>query len=283
MNNYRGISITALCLALCLTLSGCCIFSPGPGPSPSIVFMSGDIGILKQPRSRMAEVGTHVEFGVIATNLMGTNALSYQWKINGGNIDGATNNAYWIDNVGFTNVATYTVEITAGTNYVTSAPAHLAIYSLFGTNSNGGTMSTPIGWFEGQANTCASGGTFERAFCPTNDTGWPAFFYGKYATNQTGPFQNTVSPKLTIDTFHCDNGTGDTGLMLQRNWTTGSPVMCNDNAGSPPAPGCHPLGAKGGPITLNTGLYARYRLTLMYKLASPPPSGTVAFNWLYHN
>jgi hypothetical protein len=231
----------------------------------------------------MAETGTHVEFGVIATNLMGPDALSYQWQINGTNIVGATNDTYWIDNVSFTNVATYTVVIT-GSNSITADPAHLAIYQLFATNSNGGTLSVPVGWFVNQNISCTSGGTFQRGFNPTNDSGLPAFFYHKLVPNQTGPFQNTASSKLTIDTFPCENGSGDTGLMLQRNWLLSPAVMCNDN--SPAAPACHPLGAKGGPLTLSYGGSppdGRYRLTLMYKLANPPPGLKVWYHWLYHD
>jgi hypothetical protein len=243
-----------------------------------MALLSGAIGILKQPRSRIAETGTYVEFGVIATNLVGSEPLSYQWKINGIDIAGATNDVYSIAGVDFANIATYTVEITAATNSALSDAAHLAIYHLMQTNSTIGTLGVPIGWFTNtiSSGTCAT--NFTKAYNPVLDTGLPAFFYGKYVSSQTGPFQNTAYSKLTIDTFHCDNDPADTGLMLQRNWMMNPPVMCSDVTNA--APACHLLGAKGGPITLSTASNAKYRLTLMHK-ATPPSSGKVYFNWLY--
>jgi hypothetical protein len=232
--------------------------------------------ISNQPRSRIAEAGTLVQFSVLVTNA--GPSPEYQWQFNGTNINGATKRSFCIENVQMANVGTYTVAV-QGKGSCVSDPAYLSVYTLGCSNSNQGTLQTPIGAFKTYTYSCG-GGTFNRYYCPTNDNGYPALFYGPNADPQSGPFQNTsYSPTLTIDTFSPDNGAADTGLMFQNNFTPINPaVCCNDNAGGGIQSQC-------GPITLsvNSGSASNsYRLTLLYKVPpGPPTSGKITFNWLY--
>jgi hypothetical protein len=236
----------------------------------------GPTQISNQPRSRIAEAGTLVQFSVLTTNT--GPSCSYQWQFNGTNISGATHRSYCIENVQMTNVGTYVVVVTSKGS-VESQPAYLSVYTLGCSNSNNGTLQTPIGLFRNSSFSCLT--NFTHYYCPTNDSGYVAMFYGPYANPQTGPFQNTsYSSTLTIDTFSADNETADTALMLQNNFTpVNPPVCCNDDA----AGGFNPKESKCGPFTLslNTGTTKNsYRLTILYK-DPPPTNGKITFNWLY--
>ena len=83
--------------------------------------------ITDQPDNQLAAVGESVTFNIVAT---GGEPHSFQWRLNGKNIDGATAASYMIPNVALTNGGSYTVRITNGAGkFVTSAAAVLAVFN----------------------------------------------------------------------------------------------------------------------------------------------------------
>lgn len=75
-----------------------------------------------QPSSITQPAGSTVTFSVTAQN-----ATSYQWKLAGNIIVGATNSTLTITNIQSINTGAYTVVVTGECNSVTSTPATLAI------------------------------------------------------------------------------------------------------------------------------------------------------------
>ncbi len=83
-----------------------------------------DPAITNQPASQSTTPGQSVSFGVAAT---GTPPLSYQWRQNGTNIDGATDTSLVLTNVQRSDCANYDVVVTNAIGNITSAPAGLTI------------------------------------------------------------------------------------------------------------------------------------------------------------
>jgi hypothetical protein len=82
---------------------------------------ANDPYIIQQPANQTNAVGTTATFSVVA---MGT---SYQWKKNGGNINGATNATLVLNSVTASDVANYTCVVTGANGSVTSTPASLSL------------------------------------------------------------------------------------------------------------------------------------------------------------
>jgi len=80
--------------------------------------------ISSHPTGANAVQGTTVNFGVTAT---GTAPLSYQWKKNGNDINGATLSTYSIPNVQSTDAGNYTARVSNAAGSATSNPATLAV------------------------------------------------------------------------------------------------------------------------------------------------------------
>ena len=87
--------------------------------------------ITAQPASVNTGLGLTVHFSVAVT---GDAPLSYQWRLNDGNLTGATTSALTIANAQVTNSGTYAVVITNLYGTVTSANALLAVLDPFITN-----------------------------------------------------------------------------------------------------------------------------------------------------
>ncbi len=124
--------------------------------------------ITKQPGSLTVTAGQSATFAVTAT---GTAPLSYQWRFNGTNIAGATNNTYTVANAQSANVGSYTVGVSNSNGTVTSSPATLNIkYSLTVTTTSGGSViATP------SASTYTPGSTVTLTASPSflyRFTGW---------------------------------------------------------------------------------------------------------------
>lgn len=104
-----------------------------PAPAPVIA---------SQPRPLMAAVGSNTTFSVT----VGGGSLTYQWRFNGGNINGATNSSLTINNVRAANVGNYSVAVTNLGGFVISANAILAVpngvYRGLFHESSGVTQST---------------------------------------------------------------------------------------------------------------------------------------------
>ena len=80
--------------------------------------------ILRQSESQVVSPGALVSFFVVAAN---TRLLTYQWRFNGTDLLGATNDAFLLQNVGATNEGQYSVVLVNPSGSVTSAPAALIL------------------------------------------------------------------------------------------------------------------------------------------------------------
>ena len=80
--------------------------------------------ILAQPQPQVVWPGALASFFVVATD---TSQLTYQWRFNGTNIGGATNDSLLLLNVGATNEGQYSVVLFNSSGSVTSAPAALLL------------------------------------------------------------------------------------------------------------------------------------------------------------
>ena len=82
--------------------------------------------ITSQPAARTATNGNNLSFSVTAGGAM---PLSYQWRLAGANLAGATDPSYSIAGVTPSQAGSYTVVITNLAGSITSTPAALTIYS----------------------------------------------------------------------------------------------------------------------------------------------------------
>ncbi len=80
--------------------------------------------ITSQPQSASAQIGNNVTFSVGAA---GQQPLSYQWRFNTANIQGATSSTYTINNVQNGNAGNYDVVVSNTSGTVTSAIAVLSV------------------------------------------------------------------------------------------------------------------------------------------------------------
>jgi hypothetical protein len=99
--------------------------------------------ITVQPQGQTNLAGSNVTFSVTATG----GALSYQWKLNGSPIAGATSSTLSLTNIQPANSGTYTVMVTNLAGMVTSDPAILRVLvrpTITGVNISGGTFSGTI-------------------------------------------------------------------------------------------------------------------------------------------
>jgi len=81
--------------------------------------------ILQQPQSQIAKVGTNVLFSV---NANGSTPLGYQWRFNGGNLDGDSSDSISVTNIQFAKAGDYSVIIWNTFGVVTSSVARLHVY-----------------------------------------------------------------------------------------------------------------------------------------------------------
>ena len=92
-------------------------FTPAPDPPT----------ISEQPQSLALISGSNALFSVVAS---GTAPLSYQWRINGNDITGATSSSYTISSVSTANAGTYAVVVSNPYGSVTSDNAILSIEAV---------------------------------------------------------------------------------------------------------------------------------------------------------
>jgi hypothetical protein len=99
-------------------------------PSGNLLIQTAEViappQIIGQPQDRIVAPGEAAAFSVVAEN---TRALMYQWRFNGGNLGGATNDSVILPNVSTNNEGEYRVVLTNPSGSVTSAPAMLWIDS----------------------------------------------------------------------------------------------------------------------------------------------------------
>lgn len=184
-------------------------------------------GIATPPASQLVYYGQTAAFSVVAS---GTMPLFYQWRFNGTNLVGATNDNFSFNNSQLTNAGNYTVVVTNFSGSITSAPAVLTVadptpvitnqpVSL--TVSAGGTASFSVGvsgatpmdfqWRLNGANiTDATTNPFTIPSALAGDAG----NYSVVITNYGGSVTSAVAV-LTVDT--------GTPLVLAQ-WNFNSPV-----------------------------------------------------------
>ncbi len=97
--------------------------------------------IITQPASASVQVGNGITFSVAAS---GTVPLSYQWKLNGTTLPGATSASYSISNAQTNNSGSYSVTVSNPYGTTNSANATLAVfppsgYVFFLNNNNSAT------------------------------------------------------------------------------------------------------------------------------------------------
>ncbi len=205
-------------------------------------------------------------------------ANRYHWAKNGFLITHATNETYALTNVSTNDAATYTLFVSGAHGQAQSAPVHLSVYTLNTNQSNGGTLTVPIGafTFSSQQVSC-SPKTFNyyKAYVP---------FDGPNMTPPSPTFPNTSqSSKLVISTCSTANSsTLDTAVKVQQNWMIPPnpplQVACSDDASA--ACGPNPLLS----ICTNNLLAGKtYRMTLYYIGSTLGNNTTVTFSWNYQN
>ena len=104
-------------------------------PGPTLPF------IVTDPTSQVVAAGTPATFSVLAN---GTPTLSYQWRLNGKDVPGATSNAFTIPLPGFGDDGVYSVRVFNSYGSTNSANAALTIIPLVlrGDNSMGQTETS---------------------------------------------------------------------------------------------------------------------------------------------
>src|SRR5262249_34071872 len=109
--------------------------------------------ITSQPADQAALTGSSATFTVSAA---GTSPLTYQWRFNGTNINGATTTSLTLTNVQFANAGNYSVLVTNQVGAITSSNAVLTV------NAPPPCFAVPsglVGWWKGEGNTLDQGGT----------------------------------------------------------------------------------------------------------------------------
>jgi hypothetical protein len=236
--------------------------------------------IVQQPDTICKEVGTFVAFAVRVT--WETNA-TYQWYLDDRPIQDATNREYFIQQCSVTNVGRYFVDVTwpSVSSTLRSSDAFLSVFSLWGTNSTGGTLTTAISQFTGGTGgttySCGGATTCDRYFNPIDDT--HTLFYWFYGpgispTSETGPFINYGrNTHLTINTLINDN-TNNVGVIVPSGWklldSSGAQLDCQ-------------MSDHGAGADHVLSDYSVWRVTIYYQAAKPPASGKVALSWSYHS
>jgi hypothetical protein len=107
-------------------LMACSIYTPATSETAGffddVTFQAvNDPYIIQQPVNQTNAPGTTATFTIVA---MGT---GYQWKKNGGTINGATNATLMLNSVSAIDVASYTCVVTGANGSVTSTPATLTL------------------------------------------------------------------------------------------------------------------------------------------------------------
>jgi hypothetical protein len=101
--------------------------------------------IVNQPVGQTVIAGANVSFSVTAG---GTPPLSYQWRLEGNALGGATNSALNLDNVQATDAGNYSVVVSNASGTVTSSNALLTVNPAVCTNPPAGLVS----WWPGEGN-----------------------------------------------------------------------------------------------------------------------------------
>jgi hypothetical protein len=255
------------------------------------------ITVLHRPEDRVAEVGTHVEFVVAATN---TGALiQYQWYkwtnlvyTNRTALTNQTNNVLVLNNVTFDDVAGYEVILSQNGVPKTNLLANLTVQYIY-EGSLQGAVRTPLTAFYPSSWKCSSTDPYFTYSCTPNDGQVPYLFFGQNIdlAYQTGPARNYgARPWITITTYTNTtsitpfNHPCDTALELFNNGEEAVPAQpfraCNNDVGAGyPDPDAARIQHWMG-FSSNLQV-ATYRPVIYYRSPSPA-AGPIYWEWKYH-
>lgn len=263
-------------------------------PPPAALLVTNTIVVLDGPYDRLNEVGTHVDFTVMATNLTG-GAIHYQWyKWTGLNvtnrisIPGETNNVICIENVEHSDVAGYEVTLSSGGVEYTNRMANLSVQTILCGASVQGTVQTPVTAIQPTSGYMCGAKVFNYHFWPWH-LGYPVTFYGPFLplNQQIGPGANTTRhPRLSVMSYHTDGGT-----IIGNSVDTAVQIF-----NGPGVPGSiHYNECIDGTASAPSGYNARNELFLSYStdayiaayqpvvyFTTRPSSGVINWSWRYH-
>jgi hypothetical protein len=184
--------------------------------------------ITAQPQSQTNCPNTTASFSVTAT---GTAPLSYQWRLNGTNVSGATNTTFTITSVQASNAGTYSVGVTNVGGSATSSNAVLTVNVP--TTANGPSAATVCQGSTASFSTVAAGtGPFSYT--------WTLDGAG---TGTNGPNLSVATGSLSVGSHTvavavsgaCGSVTNSTTLTVQANTTASGPsaaTVCQANTAS---------------------------------------------------
>ncbi|MDB6059244.1 MAG: Endoglucanase, partial [Verrucomicrobiales bacterium] len=188
--------------------------------------------ISTQPRSQtVIEGGT----AVFAIGALGADPLTYQWKLNGTNLSGATTDSYGVSNARAADAGSYAVMVSSAAGSVTTADAMLAVNippsiltqpqsstSLVGANVTfmavaQGTTPLTYQWRLNGANISAA---TQSAYSPTNVQIQDSGSYSVVIANVAGSV-SSIDATLTVIpcAIHLLHVTGDSGGSIGLAWT----------------------------------------------------------------
>jgi hypothetical protein len=194
--------------------------------------------IQTQPASRNVDLGASVTFSVVAS---GDAPLSFQWKLNGGTIPGATAATYSIPSAQARDAGSYTVVVTNPGGSATSSTATLSlILPQLATGNTANNVPAPIvtpqGTFGG--NNSGNGAAIARRNAPPSTAtdrwfAWQAPGSGIVTFSTAGSTFDTVlaaytgtAPNLTQIAQDDDRG-GFLASEIQFNAVQGTSYLIN--------------------------------------------------------
>jgi hypothetical protein len=170
---------------------------------------------LAQPQGLTVNPGTNVTFFTTAS---GYHPVSYQWRLNGSNLSGATNSSLALSNVLSVNAGTYSVTISNAYGSVTSSNAVLKVNVVF-VFGNGQLLTNAQAIFGGSATIQLQNIYTNGYLFYTLDGTTPSFA----STQYTAPFVVTQSSILRVLAYSPDfvqSGQSDPlALLILPNYT----------------------------------------------------------------
>ncbi|MEY2427140.1 MAG: hypothetical protein QOJ40_25 [Verrucomicrobiota bacterium] len=156
-------------------------------------------GITNQPAGQIVPIGSNPAFAVVA---FGTAPITYQWRLEGTNLPGATNAALLLNNVQPTNAGSYSVAVSNSLGSIVSSNAVLIL-------TNPSCVSAPSGlaaWWQGESSaaevvTGASGTQIGNTTYVAGKAGQAFSFNTNGAAVSVGNPTNLQLQDLTIEAW----------------------------------------------------------------------------------
>ncbi len=196
------------------------------GPEVGAIYNAAGIGkcltsappfIISQPVGQTVNVGAFVAFSVVAG---GTAPVTYQWRLNGTNLNGATTSRLLLTNVQFANAGNYSVALTNAAGRTNSSDALL--------NVNPSPPCTPlpsglVSWWKAEGNTLDEVGTNQGTL--TGNTAFGAGEVGQafFFDGNSDAVQLNNSATLQLQSFTIE-------AWIKRRSTSASSLVTPDAA-----------------------------------------------------